>query len=201
VDLPGEKRGLMPDRIWKAQRYAGRRGMTSWTDGDSCNVAIGQGALVVTPLQAAVAMAAIANGGTVVHPHLVAEMTPPAAEGEDQLPANHRRWRLPLAEGSRSLDRVRDAMVAVVNELGTGQRARLPQVLVAGKTGSAENPHGPQTHAWFCGFAPASDPTVAFAVVLENAGHGGAQAAPVARKVLEVLFPPLEPAAPSEDRG
>jgi len=77
---------------------------------------------------------------------------------------------------------------------GTGRLARLPHVAVAGKTGSAENPHG-RTHAWFCGFAPADDPTIAFAVVLENGGHGGAEAAPVARKVLEVLFP--APAGPT----
>jgi len=200
IDLPGENPGLMPDRVWKARRYAGQRGMTSWTDGDTCNVAIGQGAVSVTPLQAAVAMAAIANGGTIVRPHVVQEITPEPLPGEDGLPTGYRRWKLPLKDGSRSLHHVRKAMVAVVNNLGTGRRARMPHVVVAGKTGSAENAHG-RTHAWFCGFAPADDPTVAFAVLLENAGHGGAEAAPVARKILEVLFPSERPLKSGEARG
>ncbi|GAG48093.1 unnamed protein product, partial [marine sediment metagenome] len=98
------------------------------------------------------------------------------------------RGRLPLKTGSTALKHMRTAMVQVVNRVGTGRRAKMSNVVVAGKTGSAENPHG-RTHAWFCGFAPADDPTIAFAVVLENAGGGGAEAAPVAKKILEVLFP------------
>jgi cell division protein FtsI/penicillin-binding protein 2 len=183
VDLPGEKRGLMPSREWKSRVYAGRRGMSGWTGGDTCNVAIGQGATLVTPLQAAVAMAAIANGGKLVRPHLLLNY---GGRSEEDFPP---REKMPMKGGSRSLEYVRKAMVRVVNEpWGTGRRARMNNVIVAGKTGSAENPHGP-THAWFCGFAPQTDAWIAFAVLLENAGHGGVQAAPVARKVLEVLFP------------
>jgi cell division protein FtsI/penicillin-binding protein 2 len=191
LDLPGEARGLMPSREWKAKVYAGQRGMTAWTDGDSCNTAIGQGAVLVTPLQAALAMAAIANGGRVVRPHVVLEAGSGSPGGV--APGDGwTRWQLPLAERRKTLRKVREAMVEVVDApWGTGRLAKMPNVVVAGKTGSAENPHG-RTHAWFCGFAPADDPTIAFAVVLENAGHGGAEAAPVARKVLEVLFPHAE---------
>ena len=201
IDLPAEASGSMPNRDWKRRR-ARSRGDAVWTDGDSCNVAIGQGAVDVTPLQAAVAMAAIANGGKIVRPHVLLELNPdgpPVPRDSDaRPPRNVVRWRLPLASGSHTLRTVRRAMVMVVNDLGTGRLAKMPNVIVAGKTGSAENPHG-RTHAWFCGFAPADDPTIAFAVVLENAGHGGAESAPLAKKVLQILFPSGEPEG--EGRG
>jgi cell division protein FtsI/penicillin-binding protein 2 len=201
IDLPSEKRGLMPNRAWKRRRPLSKGG-GPWTDGDTCNTAIGQGFVLVTPLQAAVAMAAIANGGTIVRPHVVQERYPRAITTRPQPSPSQRyhRWRLPLAKNSKTLAHVRQAMVEVVNNLGTGQRAKMSRVVVAGKTGSAQNSQG-RTHAWFCGFAPADDPTVAFAVVLENAGHGGAEAAPVARKILEVLFPPDIPEKEAEGRG
>jgi cell division protein FtsI/penicillin-binding protein 2 len=181
LDLPGEKGGLMPNREWK-RNSARTRWDRNWTEGDTCNTSIGQGAMLVTPLQAAVVMAAIANGGTLVRPRVLHSVDP-GGEADDAP-----RGRLPLAENSRTLRHVRESLVRVVNEPGgTGRLAQLPHVTIAGKTGSAENPHG-RTHAWFCGFAPADDPTVAFAVVLETGGHGGAEAAPVARKVLETLF-------------
>jgi penicillin-binding protein 2 len=199
IDLPSERRGLMPDRVWLSKRPRSRGG-GPWTDGITCNTAIGQGYVTVTPLQAAVAMAAIANGGTIVRPHVVQELEPRSITGEDGSAQSYARWRLPLAPGSKTLAHVRRAMVEVVNNQGTGRRAMLNHVVVAGKTGSAENSRG-RTHAWFCGFAPAGDPTVAFAVILENAGHGGAEAAPVARKVLEALFPDETGPAAKEGRG
>jgi cell division protein FtsI/penicillin-binding protein 2 len=176
IDLPGERPGTLPSPEWKRIKYKGQRGMTGWTDGDSCNMAIGQGATEVSPLQAAVAFAAIGNGGKVVRPHLV------AAPDEDYR-------RRDLKWSAKANEVLKKALFGVVNEGGTGRLAQLKSVAVAGKTGSAEHPpKNSPTHAWFCGYAPADDPTVAFAVLLESAGHGGAAAAPVARKVLEVLF-------------
>jgi len=176
IDLPSEAVGLMPSPAWMRQKKLG-----SWTDGYSCNAAIGQGYILVSPLQAAVAMAAIGNGGKVVRPHLVAE------------PDEKKYVRRELKFSAKTLEVMHKALAQVVNEGGTGRLAQLKTVQVAGKTGSAEHPpKGSLTHGWFIGFAPAEDPTVAFAVVLESAGHGGSVAAPVARKVLETLFGPDE---------
>jgi penicillin-binding protein 2 len=177
IDLPGEFAGLMPSPAWKRQYYKGQRGMTSWTDGDSCNTAIGQGVTLVTPLQSAVAMAAIANGGRLVRPHLFTR------EGVDYT-------RRTMEVSPATMEIVRKALRGVVNDSGTGRLCMMRNVVVCGKTGSAEHsPKGSPTHAWFCGFAgPGGDPTVAFAVLLESAGHGGASAAPAARKVLEAMF-------------
>ncbi len=187
IELPGEATGLMPDPEWKRRRPR-RLGGGPWTDGDTCNAAIGQGATAVTPLQMAVAMAAFANGGKLVRPHVLHSLLPGPASRKIESRQLGERGNLPLKKGSTALKHMREAMVQVVNRLGTGQRAKMKSVVVAGKTGSAQNRPGDRTHAWFCGFAPADDPTIAFAVVLENAGHGGLEAAPVAKEVLKVLF-------------
>ncbi|HOX06264.1 MAG TPA: penicillin-binding transpeptidase domain-containing protein [Planctomycetota bacterium] len=179
VDLPGERAGTVPSPEWKRRKFQGQRGMMGWTDGDSCNMAIGQGALEVSPLQAAVAFAAIGNGGKVVRPHLV------AYPGEE---ARRDHLRRDLKFASPANDVLKRALSGVVNESGTGRLCRMQTVEVAGKTGSAEHGKNKPTHAWFCGYAPANDPTVAFAVVLESGGHGGSAAAPVARRVLGVIF-------------
>jgi penicillin-binding protein 2 len=93
----------------------------------------------------------------------------------------------------RDLASVRESMVAVVNDAGgTGGTAKVDSVLVAGKTGTAQNPHG-NDHALFICFAPARDPEIAVAVLVENAGHGSTEAAPVARKVLQAYFHPAPP--------
>lgn len=141
-------------------------------------VGIGQGELLVTPLQMAVFAAAIANGGWRVHPHAGLMLRSPT--GEERLIAHPRPERA-ISVGTAQV--LREAMVAVV-ERGTGTGAKVAGLEVAGKTGTAENPHG-RPHAWFVGFAPARSPEVALAVVVENGGAGGAVAAPIAREILE----------------
>lgn len=139
---------------------------------------IGQGELLVTPLQMAVFAAAIANGGWRVHPHAGLLLRSP--DGNERLieaPAPVRA----ISAGTAHV--VREAMIAAV-ERGTGREAKVAGIDVAGKTGTAENPHGPP-HAWFIGFAPARNPRIALAVVVENGGAGGAVAAPIARKIFE----------------
>ncbi len=136
-------------------------------------ISIGQGSLLVTPLQMAVVAATVANGGVQVPPRLLKEPSPPESSPV----------RVVSAATARQ---VAEAMAAVV-ERGTGRGAALPGVRVAGKTGTAQNPHGAD-HAWFIGFAPVEAPRVAVAVVVENGGSGGAVAAPVARAVIQAAL-------------
>ncbi|TYO97380.1 peptidoglycan D,D-transpeptidase FtsI family protein [Desulfallas thermosapovorans] len=138
--------------------------------------AIGQGELLISPLQAVLLAAAVANDGIIMKPYLISSYS--NAKG-GQINMQPRQWLKAMEpEVAAALT---EEMIAVVRE-GTGKAAALPGITVAGKTGSAENPHG-RSHAWFVGFAPAHQPRVAVAVLLENAGSGGAVAAPIAREV------------------
>lgn len=172
IDLPGEAAGIMPDRAWKA---AERPNEGPWTRGNTYHVSIGQ-IMAVTPLQVAVMMAAVANGGTVWRPYVNRGLGP------------KKLGAVKLTD--KSLKPLREAMKHVVSSpYGTGRRARMTTIDVAGKTGTAEiGRRGVGNHAWFAGYADADDPSVAFAVVLEHGRLGGAAAAPVARKVLEAVF-------------
>jgi len=140
--------------------------------------AIGQGEVVVTPLHMALVAAGIANDGVMVRPRLVAQVR--SGDGSILSSSGTRTWRTPVSP--QVAGAVKEAMVQVVAE-GTGQGAQVPGVAVAGKTGSAQNPHG-ATHAWFIGFAPAERPRVAVAVIVENSGYGGREAAPIARQIM-----------------
>ncbi|MBM3463996.1 MAG: hypothetical protein FJX76_18025 [Armatimonadetes bacterium] len=143
----------------------------------------GQGEMTVTPLQVAMLMAGLANEGRVMRPHLVrATRTQGGRETRADAEA---AIRMCSASSARQ---VAGMMVSVVDR-GTGAAARIPGVAIAGKTGTAENPHGP-AHAWFAGFAPADAPRVAIAVIVENAGSGGVEAAPIARVLLEAALSP-----------
>ncbi len=163
--FPGEAAGNIPDADWYDRRYGERR----WTRGVLLNNSIGQGEVLVTPLQMAVLTGRVAIGDANLAPRFTLD-TDPQPSAPLPFRENHMRW-------------VRDTMGQVV-DMGTGTRARLEAVEVAGKTGTAENPHG-EDHAWFVCFAPKSHPEVAVAVILEHAGHGGAVAAPVAARWLD----------------
>lgn len=140
--------------------------------------AIGQGEVVATPLQMAMVAAAVANGGIMMKPFLVETVT----DSTGRIVAETRPAVLEQPVDEKTANRVLEAMVTAVR-VGTGRAAALPGVAVAGKTGSAENPHG-DPHAWFIGIAPAEQPRVAVAVIVENAGAGGKAAAPIAREVM-----------------
>ena len=144
--------------------------------------AIGQGRVMVTPLNMALAAAAVANGGQIMTPSLVDQIRNP--DGIVIRSFQPRVLWQPI-DGNTS-DILRDMMAAAVNR-GTGVEADIPGIRVAGKTGSAENPHGP-THAWFIGFAPADNPRVAVAVIVENGGAGGRVAAPLAREIMKAVI-------------
>lgn len=139
---------------------------------------IGQGRVMTNPLHMAMIAGAIANGGKMMRPYLVEEIRAP--DGNKLFTAQPELLTGAVSPAIAAV--ITEAMAAVVQS-GTGRAAALTAWQVAGKTGSAENPHG-KAHAWFIGFAPAENPRVAVAVVVENAGAGGEAAAPIAREVL-----------------
>jgi peptidoglycan glycosyltransferase len=148
------------------------------SDGELAQTGIGQGSLLTTPLRMAMLAASFANQGIVMKPYIVSKITAPDNTVIKQFTPEV--WTT-TAKTANS-EAVGRMMETVITE-GTGRAARIKGVRVAGKTGTAENPHG-ASHAWFIGFAPVDDPEIAIAVVVENAGAGGAVAAPIARQVM-----------------
>ena len=177
TDTGEETTGLLPS----AQYYDSRYGKGKWTQGFLISLAIGQGEVGVSPLQMARYAAALANGGTVYRPHAVELVRNKETRKIEAVP--HDSTLLGLSPHVMEL--IREGMQRVVHAPGgTGSLARIPGVISAGKTGTAENPHG-NDHAWYVGFAPFDNPKIAVAVLLENSGYGGTKAAPIAGLVME----------------
>jgi penicillin-binding protein 2 len=168
--FPSESAGNIPNTVWYDERF----GPGGWTRGVLLNNSIGQGEILVTPLQMAMMTARIASSGKTPNPNFV--LTP---TGEVQEPP-----KLPFNE--KHLQWCRESMWQVVGR-GTGKAAQQDSFSVAGKTGTAQNSHG-EDHAWFVCFAPVENPEVAVAILLENAGHGGSEAAPIAGEWLRAWF-------------
>lgn len=180
VDLPHENGGLLPTKSWLESRL----GKGGASEGRLVNYGIGQGEILVTPLQMAVYTAAIANEGTYNQPHVVTHIRNNITNRKE--PLNYRSEKLPIDKSVFKI--IKDGMFDVVNVSGgTASAAKLYDVSVCGKTGTAENPHG-QDHAWFVAFAPKENPKIALCVFVENAGFGGAIAAPIAHKLLDAFF-------------
>ena len=182
-----EAAGLIPDPDWKAENYSGAE--QQWLPRDAINMAIGQGDVLVTPLQMANLVAAVANGGTLYRPRLVRRVGSLMGNDMQEIPPEA-VGNLPVSPAN--LDVVRRAMEAVCAR-GTAMRAFIgATVPMAGKSGTAEAiPNEP--HAWFVGYAPADDPQIAVAVVLEHGGEGGRNAAPLFRQVVEAHLDSAEP--------
>lgn len=181
VDLPAEARGILPDIQFLDKKY----GKGQWTRGMILNLAVGQGDLLVTPIQMAQLAASISRRGKTMKPHLFKASQDPVTDTWVKYEAESE-----LVEGvsPETYETIIDAMSRVVNtSKGTGRAARIRDIEVCGKTGTAENPHG-DPHAWFIGFAPRDNPKIAIAVVVENGGSGGAVAAPIAGRVLTQFF-------------
>jgi penicillin-binding protein 2 len=196
IDLPGEKPGLVPTAEWKE-----RVKKEPWQKGETVSVAIGQGANLVTVTQLAVAFSVIANGGTRVQPRLLRRLE--SWDGREVAPVDPpQHTQVGISKDVLAL--VSEALVGVVHEpRGTGGRARVPGVRVAGKTGTTQVvsfdlvkdledeqiPLRYRDHALFVAYAPAEDPEITVAVIVEHAGAGGgAVAAPIAQRVLAAYF-------------
>jgi penicillin-binding protein 2 len=191
VDVAGERGGLLPSREWK--RAARNQ---PWYPGETLIVGIGQGSFLATPLQLATAVATLAARGRFTQPRVARASHLPGKPGLDDIPAASRQ--LPI--DPRHLQQVIAAMTDVVEgNRGTARRIRTAAYRIAGKTGTAQVftvgqkeryraqdvKERMRDHALFIAFAPADDPRIAVAVIVENGGHGGSVAAPVARQVMD----------------
>ncbi|HEU0189073.1 MAG TPA: penicillin-binding protein 2 [Gallionella sp.] len=191
-EFDGESTGLLPSKEWKMKRY-----QQIWYPGDTVSIGIGQGYSLVTPLQLAFVTATLANNGIAYKPHLVKEVRS-LRSSENRFISKDPIYDLNIDPAH--LDLVKSAMVAVTQPGGTAVYASLgAPYQIAGKTGTAQVIAMKQNekydaeniderhrdHAWFIAFAPAKKPKIALAVLVENGGHGGGSAAPIARKVLD----------------
>ena len=211
IDLPSEADSVVPSSAWKLAKTGQR-----WYAGETISVAIGQGQVSVTPLALATAYATVANGGTRITPHLVRAVDD--GSGWKMVPAPDSGAHL-LKQ--TTVDALHDALWMVVNGGGTGGRARIEGLDVSGKTGTAqvislqgEKQNAGRTdmdvrsHGWFAFFAPRDNPVIAGVVLAEHAEHG-ANAAPLARHLIETYFakkagrpkPVLVPPAPTPAKG
>jgi len=188
IDIDFERAGLIPNREWKQRLFN-----DGWRDGDTCNMSIGQGAVTVTPLQMALATATIANGGTLYKPRLVLGIRAPEQE-EFELQraevANDMHWK------PSNIKIVRAGMYDVVMApRGTGRRAGIPNVTMAGKTGTAEygKKGSGKKYGWMIVFAPFDDPEYAMAIVVDEAVSGGTTVAPLVREIMSDIYEGVDP--------
>ena len=171
VDLPEEAGGLVPGRLWK---LISKKDV--WYEGETVNYAIGQGYLLVTPIQVIRMTAAIANGGRLVRPYLVRGIGPVDVGGEKYQESGI---------SAATIKIIKEGMFKVVqDENGTGRRARVEGLSMGAKTGTAENPRG-APHAWFTGFAPWQSPKLSVVILIEHGGKGGMGPAEMAKEIFE----------------
>ena len=185
IDLPGEKEGLVPTEEWSRSVRK-----THWYAGETISVSVGQGPLVVTPIQVAAHTALLANRGKKIAPRLL--KSPPSAKNQDEM------FSLPDTSGeikAEFFEKVIKGMWKCVNEGGTGHAAMVDGFDVCGKTGSTQviskeraEKLGKEikTHSWFTGFAPRDHPRVVVTVLVEYGGLGGATAAPLAKELFDI---------------
>lgn len=192
IDIPAEKKGIVPARIWKMQQFGER-----WYHGDTVVVSIGQGYFATTPQEMVVAYSALANGGKLVMPRLVKKVQ---SFEEERVSEPSVRREIDLETEKLAL--IGNALEGVVSSVhGTGRRAGIVGVRVAGKTGTAQVVALPEKdipeeelayykkdHAWFVGYAPADDPEICVAVVVEHGGSGGKIAAPMFKDIVRKYF-------------
>lgn len=196
LQLGDEKEGLIPNRAWKLRRWH-----VPWQEGETLSVAVGQSFALVTPIQMVRFVSALFNGGDLFKPQVTKWIE---KENKERIfkfkPNSLRRWSIK----KENMELIKKALVGVVNEPhGTGKRAKFDQIRVAGKTGTAQVialpeerelarekdvPYKFRDHAWFVAVAPAENPAIALAVLIEHSGTGGGVAAPIAKKILECYF-------------
>jgi penicillin-binding protein 2 len=195
VDMEHEKSGLIPTAAWKKRRYD-----TPWQEGETLSIAIGQGFDLTTPIQICMMTSALANGGTLYKPGIIENVKDPDGRVVERFePKVVDR----LVGQGKNLKLIRESLIEAVNgKRGTGRPARLENITVAGKTGTAQVvrlkqyqhlkeediPYKYRDHAWFTCFAPAENPEIAVTVLVEHGLHGSSGAAPIAKAVLEAYF-------------
>jgi penicillin-binding protein 2 len=185
IDLPGEKLGLIPQPKLRRDKRVG-----GWHAGETVNMSIGQGAVLVTPMQIARFMSAVANGGVLWKPRLVQRIERPD-KGVVWSDGGSVTGHVELSPMVWAF--LRQSLWSAVNEGGTGTGARIAGLDIAGKTGTAQmiaksKAEKGQDHAWFASFAPVGEPQVVVVILVERGGKGGQVAAPIARKVLNAIF-------------
>ena len=180
INLPGESDGLVANRRYKEKAYG-----EDWYLSETFDASIGQGFQLATPLQMAMVISQVANGGHRYKPNLVSKVT--GSNGEViKTFAPEEVGQVTLSE--RNLNLIRESLREVAQEGGTAANAfgDFP-IAIAGKTGTAENSHG-HDHGWFVGYGPYEDPRVAVAVIVEQGGFGASSAVPIAKKIMEAAF-------------
>ncbi len=198
VELPSERVGIVPSTAWKAKAKG-----QPWLPGETISASIGQGYVIVTPLQMAHLIATVANDGVSFRPRLVKAVMERATGRLQDIPA--------VANGTLSvkpetLELIQEALAGVVTR-GTATRAKSLLVSIAGKTGTAQTaalrtgpekdiPKKLRDHAWFVSYAPVDQPRIAVAVLVEHMGHGGSAAAPLAKQMIEAYVKFNGPASP-----
>jgi penicillin-binding protein 2 len=196
VDLDGEKAGIVPSTKWAEEKQHRK-----WYPSETISVAIGQGPLIMTPLQIANMMASVANGGKVYRPHVVRliEHTTPDGKMQRLKVAPQVLHHVDLSPDA--LQTVRQGLWRAVNEEGgTGRNARIEGLDICGKTGTVQViaqhgwikseslPFRDRDHAWFASFAPRDNPQMVVVVFIEHGGHGGVDAAPLGKLLYEARF-------------
>jgi len=194
IDLPNEVQGLVPSPEWKRNNTKNHE---KWYAGETISVSIGQGAVALTPISEAVYIAALANGGTRITPHLLRAID----EGSGWKPFVAPAPKSVVTLKPETVQAIHDGLWLVVNGSGTGSRARIVGYDISGKTGTAQviSNEGAKAakgktdkdlrdNGWFVFFAPRDNPQIAGAVMVEHGGHGGVTAAPIARHVLDTFF-------------
>jgi len=194
IDFPGEKAGFIPSPKWKKDLKD-----ESWFRGETLSMFIGQGGILVTPVQVASFISALSNKGIFYKPRLLKSIVDWNGKAVKNFPTliNDRVYI-----GEEDLSYIKDALWGVVNAEGTGSKAMIPDYEICGKTGTAqvvsgdqieeyeddEIPYELRPHAWFAGFAPKDNPEIALCVMIEHGGGGGKTAAPIAKELFRTYF-------------
>lgn len=188
IDLPSEDKGRIPDREWKKEYFKENVENTVWYPGDTVNMSIGQGDILVTPLQMAMVYATVANKGIQYQPHLVMGIKDQHQGAE--LEETVKNWK-DLELDENYMDIIEDGLSMVVKSGGTAWYAfrnfPLDEIPLAGKSGTAEV-FGKQDYAWFASYGPIGNPEYVIVIMLEQAGGGSSNVAPIIEKIYRYLF-------------
>jgi len=177
IDLDNEAKGFIPDSNWLNEKYGSR----GWSKGSIANLGIGQGEILLTPLQVVTLFSAIVNNGKTFSPHILKKIV--NNKGDIIKRGIGKEIHLTLSKNTISI--LKSAMRSVVQDsLGTAHFSNISGIGIGGKTGTSQNPSG-EDHSLFVGFAPVDHPKIVAFAVLENAGHGASHAAPVVTKLIK----------------